>query len=287
MTYIFFAWVASFSSALTIIISKLTSKHAIANPWLFNFLWSLIVVLFIIPLAIMNHATIPHYWVPIVLASITGALFYIFYILAIYRLDVSTISPLFNFRTVFAVFLGVLFLQEKFTTHQVVLSAIIIVAGIFATVDEKFHIHSFFNPSVGIGLTAMAFLSLNNASIKWAFTFNDVWTVNLWIGIISFIVVLPTLPLFYKDLLKIKTNQLWPVGLMGLFQTLTNFALTSALAVNVGITSIIMSIPFSMILAVLFSIFAPKLLEKHTIKIYIIRFTAAIIMIYGALQLSR
>ena len=168
-----------------------------------------------------------------------------------------------------------------------IFAVLIIVAGVFATVDEKFNIRSFFNPSVGIGLTAMAFLAINNASIKWAFTFNDVWTVNLWIGIISFLVILPTLPLFYKDLYKIKAKQLWPVGLMGLFQTLTNFTLTSALAVNVGITSIIMSLPISMILAVLFSIYAPKLLEKHATKIYVIRFAAAIIMIYGALQLSR
>jgi hypothetical protein len=70
-------------------------------------------------------------------------------------------------------------------------------------------------------------------------------------------------------------------------QTVTNFALTSALAVNVGKTSVIMSIPFSMILAALFSVFAPKLLEKHTAKIYAIRFTAAAVMIYGAFQLSQ
>lgn len=287
MSYILFAWVASFSSALVIIITKLTSKHAIKNPWLFNFLWMLTVLILIVPLALLNHAIIPHYFLPVIIAGITSALFYIFYILAIYRLDVSTISPLFNFRTVFAVLLGVLFLQEKFTTYQVFLTSIIIIAGIFATVDEKFHVKSFFNPSVGIGLSSMAFLALNNASTKWAATFNDVWTVNLWVAIISFLVILPTIPLFYKDVFKMKMGHIWPIGLMGLLQTLTNFALTTALAVNVGITAIIMSLPVSMILAVLFSIFAPKLLEKHTAKIYIIRFAAAAIMIYGALQLSK
>ncbi len=287
MPYLLFAWVASFSSALIIIITKLTSKHAIANPWLFNFLWSLVVVVFIIPLAIINHAGIPNEWISIIVAGISSALFYIFYILSIYKLDVSTLSPLFNFRTVFAVLLGFLFLRESFTPYQVILSVVIIIAGVFATIDEKFNIRSFFNPSVGIGLAAMAFLAINNASTKWATSSTDVWTVNLWVAVISLIVILPTLPLFYKDLFKVRIHQLWPVGLMGLLQTITNFTLTTALAVNVGITSIIMSIPFSMILAVLFSIFAPKLLEKHTTKIYIIRFAAAIIMIYGALELSK
>lgn len=224
---------------------------------------------------------------PIFAAAVSGSLFYIFYILAIYKLDVSTLSPLFNFRTVFAVLLGVVFLQEKFTTYQIFLAGVIIIAGIFATIDEKFSIRSFLNPSVGIGLAAMGFLAINNACIKWAFEFNDVWTVNLWIAIISVLIILPTMPLFYKDLFKIKTFQIWPVGLMGIFQTVTNFALALALAVNVGITSVIMSIPLSMVLAVLFSIFTPKLLEKHTARIYVIRFAAAIIMIVGALKLSQ
>ncbi|PIZ97185.1 MAG: hypothetical protein COX79_03285 [Candidatus Levybacteria bacterium CG_4_10_14_0_2_um_filter_36_16] len=116
--------------------------------------------------------------------------------------------------------------------------------------------------------------------------FDDVWTVNLWIGVISLIIVLPTLPLFYKDLFKVGRNQILSIGVIGFFQTITNLTFTLALAVSVGITSVIVTIPFSMILAVLFSVFAPKLLEKHTAKIYIIRFTAAAIMIYGALQLS-
>jgi len=228
----------------------------------------------------------PNNWIPIIVAAITSVLFYILYILAIYKLDVTTIVPLFNFRTVFAVLLGVLLFQEKFTTYQYFLVLVIIVAGIFSTIDEKFNVRSFFNKAVGIALLAMIFLALNSVAVKWAFMFDDVWTVNLWIGVISLIIVLPTLPLFYKDLFKVGRNQILSIGVIGFFQTITNLTFTLALAVSVGITSVIVTIPFSMILAVLFSVFAPKLLEKHTAKIYIIRFTAAAIMIYGALQLS-
>jgi len=286
MSYILFAWIASLSSGLLVVITKLTSKHAIANPWLFNFLRTLVVVLFIIPLALINNSSMPHNWLPIVAAAITSVLFYIFYILAIYKLDVSTIVPLFNFRTVFAVLLGVLLFQEKFTSYQYFLVLIIIIAGIFSTIDEKFNVRSFFNKAVGIALLAMIFLALNSVAVKWAFMFDDVWTVNLWIGVISLIIVLPTLPLFYKDLFKVGRNQILSIGVIGFFQTITNLTFTLALAVSVGITSVIVTIPFSMILAVMFSVFASKLLEKHTAKIYIIRFTAAAIMIYGALQLS-
>ncbi len=287
MPYILYAWIASISSSLVVIISKLTTKHSISNPWLFNFLWTLVVLIFIVPLALLNHASVPRFWFPIIIAGVGQACFYVLYILTIYRLDISTISPLFNFRTVFAVLLGVLFLQEKFTLYQSFLAAGIIIAGIFATIDEKFSIKSFLNPSVGIALLTMATLAITNAATKWATGYNDVWTVNLWLSIIGFIVILPTFFLFKKDLLKIRSRQLLPIGLMGIGQSVTNFALTTALAVNVGITSIIMAIPFSMILAVAFSVFAPKLLEKHTAKVYVIRFVAAIVMIWGALQLSR
>jgi hypothetical protein len=41
-----------------------------------------------------------------------------------------------------------------------------------------------------------------------------------------------------------------------------------------------------MILAFLFSVFAPKLLEKHTMKVYAVRFAAAAVMIAAALKLS-
>lgn len=287
MSYIFFAWVASLSSALVVVVSKLTSKHSIKNPWLFNFLWSLVVLILTLPLPFINNATFPHNWLPIILTGVFSALFYIFYTLSIYRLDVSTISPLFNFRTLFAVLLGLLFLSEQFTSYQLMLAMGIIIAGIFATIDEKFSIQSFFNSSVGIALIAMVFLALRDATTKWASIYDDVWTVNLWVNVVGIIVILPTINFFKNDFKKINIRQLRPLALMSFFQLITNFSLTTALAVNVGITSIIMSIPFSMILAVLFSTFAPKLLEKHSLKIYAIRFAAAIIMIYGALQLSK
>ncbi len=286
MPYYLFAWIASVSAALILIISKLTSKHAIPNPWLFNFLWTAITVIFVIPPALYFGASFPKDWVSIIITSIFGVLWYIGYIFALYRLDVSTLSPLFNFRTLFAVLIGIVFLQESFTMEQSLYFMVVLIAGMFATIDEKFSIRSFFTPSIGIGLLAMVFLAINNAFIKIAVDQNDIWTVNLWTAIISLILLLSTIPLFKKDLRRIKFNQLIPIAGMGVIQTVTNYTLAVALAANVSVTTLIMSIPFSMIFAFIFSLFAPNLLEKHTAKVYIIRFASAIIMIYAALQLS-
>ena len=60
-----------------------------------------------------------------------------------------------------------------------------------------------------------------------------------------------------------------------------------ALRQNISISMTIISLPVSMLFAILFSVFAPKLLEKHTMKVYAIRLIAAGIMVAAALGLSR
>jgi drug/metabolite transporter (DMT)-like permease len=286
MPFYIYAWIASFFSGLIILVTKLTSKYSIKNPWLFNFLWSLIIFLFTLPPAIANHAGMPKEWWSIIVAALFGTIWYIFYIFAIYRLDVSTLSPLFNFRTLFAVFLGVLLVHEQLTLNQLIYFIAVLVAGMFATIDEKFTLKSFFVPAIMIGLSAMLFLALNNVFIKIALEHNDLWTANLWMSIISVILLIPTIAFFYKEIFKISITQILPVGAMGIFQTITNFSANTAYGVNVGITSLIMAAPLSMVLIWILAIFAPNLLEKHTHKVYAIRFTAAIVMIYSALKLS-
>ena len=90
-----------------------------------------------------------------------------------------------------------------------------------------------------------------------------------------------------KDLGKVKVNQIAPVIAMGIFQLLYNFVANIAYGINVGVTSIIITLPISMVIIFLLSVVWPKLLEKHTLKVYAIRFASAAIMIWGALQLSR
>ena len=286
MSFYAYAWIGAITSGIAITATKLLSKKSIKNPWLFNFVWLFFVLIFITPVAILNNASMPVFWLPVIVVGILQALFYGFYIFAVYRLDVSTIAPLFSFRTIFAVFLGILIFQEKFTVYQAILAAVIIFASIFATIDEKMNIKSFLNPSVGLALISTLMLALANTAVKWATTTDSVWTVTLWATIFTFIATLPTYVFFKKDISKTKKKQMSKIALISLLQVVITFSINSALKENVSISSIIISLPFSMILAVLFSFFAPKLLEKHTAKIYLIRFIAAGIMIYGAFLLS-
>lgn len=287
MPYYFYALLGSAVSGLFVIVAKLTSKYSIKNPWLFNFLLTIVSLLFILPAAIYYDATFPNDWIAIIFSAIFATLFNIFYIFSNYELDVSTFMPLFNFRGIFAVLIGITFFGEKLTPYKLFFVGVIIIAGIFSSMDEKFKIKSFFRFSIATGILTTLFLAVNNAFTKMALVNNSIWTTSLWIAILNVVMLIPTIYLFKKDLKKLDIAHVLPVGLMGLFGTLGGFLANLAYKSNLTVSSLIMNMPFSMIYAFLFSIFAPKLLERHTLKIYMIRFASVIIMIWATMQLTQ
>lgn len=287
MPFYIYAWIGASVSGLFVITAKLTSKHAIKNPWLFNFLLTAVTLLFTIPPAIYYQAVIPSNWTIVIIASIFSTLFNIFYIFSNYALDVSTFMPLFNFQVIFSVLIGTVFFNEKLSSTKLIFVAVILIAGMFSTLDEKLKIKSFFKKAIAIGLLTTLLLAISKAFTKVALVDNSLWTINLWVAIFNFLMLIPTISLFKKDLKVLDLNHVLPVGLMGIFWTIGGVAANAAYRANLSISSVIMNMPFSMIFAFMFSIFAPKLLEKHTLKIYAIRFSSTAIMIWAALQLSK
>lgn len=286
MSFLFSAWIATFAYGFVAIIVKLTSKYAIPNPWLFNFLFQLIVLIIMFPIALFNNAGWPTHWESIIFASVFFALFYLLYTMAMYRLDVSVFAPLFNFRAVMSVFLAWIFLGESLKPHQYPLILLIFAAGLFVSIDERFSLSSFFKPAIGLAVASVISLALNNLLIKKAILDNSYWQLLMWQYVISQILLLVTIPKFKNDIHKLNLKQIGIVLLVALIFVVGELTATKAYAENVGISSVIISLPASMIMAFLFSVFAPKLLEKHTLKVYAIRFTAAFIMFGAALKLS-
>lgn len=281
-----FAWIASITFGVEAIIGKLTSKYSISNPWLFNFLWSLGILVFTIPFALWNGARVPTHWENLLIASIFSALAGILYILLLYKLDVSVLAPLFNFRTVFAVILSIFLLKEFLTTNQYILIAIVFISGMFLTIDENFTLRSFFRPVIALAMIEMVVLAIMAIFINKSVAENGYWGTTLGIAILGQLLLLFTVPLFKKDLGRISIKQIWPSTLMAATGVIGVLSSIKAYAANVSISTAIVSIPFSMIMAFLFSVFAPKLLEKHTLRVYAIRFVAVAIMIIAALKLS-
>jgi len=280
-----FAWAASFMFGVEAVTGKLTSKHSIQNPWLFNFFWALFIVLFTIPIALLSGAGIPKQWTSIIIASVFYATTTTLYVIALYKLDVSIIGSLYNFRTVITVVLGAIFLGEVLSVHQYILIGLIFVFGMFITIDERFTIKSFFKRGTAIALIGISFSALMAIFIKRAVAEAGYWDTTLWMGILSQIWLLPTIFLFKKDILSSKPKQYLVTAATAVAGVVGTLAMNKAYSMNVSISSAIISLPFSLIIAFLFSVFAPELLEKHTLKVYAVRFISAAVMIVAALNL--
>lgn len=287
MSFYVFAWIASIFYALEAISGKLISKYTVSNPWLFNFVWSFLGLIMIAIAAAYNHVQMPHHLGLLLAAAVFYSIGGLLYILGIYFYDISVITPLYNFRTVFAVLLSALILKEVLSFEQYILIVVIFLASMFVTIDESFSFKSFFSWPILIILGDMLGLAFMGIFIKKSMAVDSYWSVTLGLALIAQIFFLFTLPLFWKDIKNLtlrKTSGIFVMALLGLVATLaSNYAYTS----NVGITSTIISLPLSMILAFVLSVFAPKLLEKHSNKVYLIRFSAAAIMLIAALKLSR
>lgn len=286
MSFYIFAWVASFVYGVEVILTKLTSKYGISNHWAFNFFWNVILLILMLPIALLNGLTVPTIWLNIILSGGMVAIFSAVYMYSIYKLDVTIVSPLFNFRTIFGLLFGVIMLREVIRDWQYPFIFILLISGFFVTYDEKFSLKSFFNKKVLILIFGMSALAIYSVFLNRAIAEAGFWNATFWSMVITPIFLLPTIPLFKKDIKKIRSKQIGALLLISLNGIVGVLASNVAYAKNVGVSSIIMSLPFSMILAVILAFFWPKLLEKHSKKVYFVRLFAASVMIFCALKLS-
>lgn len=189
MPFYAYAWLGSMVSGIFVVLAKLTSKYSISNPWLFNFFLYISILIFLVPIALINKAGMPTDWLPIILNAVFYTLFYTTWVFATYSMDVTTLIPLYNFRSIFTIFFGVIFFAEHFLPTQFIYIIIIIIAGIFTSMDEKFNIKAFFNKNILIVLASVIFLALENVFVKLALVKNNFWTMNMWVAILAFILL--------------------------------------------------------------------------------------------------
>lgn len=286
MSYIMYSWLAASLLGVEAVLGKLTSKYSIKNAWLFSFVWSLIILLFTVPIALANHVGVPVEWWNLFMAALFYALSGVFYTLALFALDLSVLSPMWNFRIVFSVILGVFMLGQVLTQWQYGLIAVICISGFFVNMDEHWSFRSFFRKPIVIALIEMLIVAFYGVYTNKSIATNGYWATTLWSEVIAQVMLLVIIPKFWKEIRTITVKQIGALSVMSVAGTTGMLAANAAYAGNVAIASTIISLPVSMVLAFLFSVFAPKLLEKHTMKIYAIRFAAAAVMFIAAIRLT-
>lgn len=267
-------------------IGKFTSNKTVTNPWLFNFVWSFFIIILILPFALINHVGIPVFTPDLVLVGVFYAAANILYIVLLQLMEVTAMGPLFNFRTVFSVILGIILLGESVTPLQILLIWIIFIAGIIVNIDEKLKLKAFFRPVILLFMIFMLVLSFWGIYTNKAIAQSGFWATTLWSIILAQIIFLFSLPLFVKDLVKTRIKKYSGLLLMSIASAGGVLAANQAFSVNVSITSTIVSLPFSMIFTIIISTIKPKLLEHHTARIYTARVIAAAVMLIAALRLS-
>jgi drug/metabolite transporter (DMT)-like permease len=287
MPFYVYAWIASILYGLYAITAKLVGKYKLGNVAQFSFFITLFSGIVTATISIANGAGIPSRWLYVVLAALFLSIGNILYLSALKNLDVSVMSPLFNLRVVISVFFGYLFLGENLNTKSIILIGLIVVAGIFATMDEKFSVKTFFTGKIALGLFFMFVLSIQNVFVNRAIADTNYWTASLWMSLLAIIFSFVFLfGKFYKDVLKSKPIDYVGVLILSVFGGLGDLAAYKAFGGNVGVSSVIISLPMSMFLVFIFAMWKPSLLEKHTLKVYIVRLVSAGFMIWGALMLS-
>lgn len=287
MNSLMFAWIASITYGLYAVTAKLIGKYQLQNSYQFSFFITLFSGIIMSIISYFNGGELATEWTYILLAGLFLSIGSALYLATLEVLDVSVMSPLFNVRVAITVILGSLFLGESLTMKSIYLIILIFIAGFFATMDEKFSIKAFLSKNIGLGLFFMFVLSIQSILINRAIDQTNYWTAMLWMSILapifSFLLLFPK---FKNDLLSTKPNQYIGVLILSIFGGIGDLSAYKAFEGNVGLSSVIISLPVSMVLAFVLSLWKPNLMEKHPIKVYFVRFTAAGIMIWSALQLK-
>lgn len=286
MSPLLFAWIASITYGLYAITAKLIGKYQFKNSYQFSFFITLFSGILMSLVSYAYGGRLAASWFYIILAAAFLAIGNALYLATLKVLDVSVMSPLFNIRVAITVILGILILGESFTTKSAYLIALIFVAGFFATMDEKFSFKSFFTRNISLGLLFMLVLSIQSLFVNRAIDQTSYWTATLWMSLLavafSFVFLYPR---FKNDLRTTKPKEYLGVATLALVGSIGDLAAYKAFEGNVGLSSVIISLPISMVLAFILSLVKPGLMEKHTLKVYLVRFIAAGVMIWGALQL--
>ncbi len=289
MTYITFALLAAICFSLSLVVSKLASKHSIDNPdSLISYF--LLTSLFLLPfLAIIAKPTLPN---PntLFLIFITQSTFiigYYYFYKGIFTTDASSFAPLFQLQAILIAILAYLFLGETFPASNYLWGILIITGAILVNYNENTSLKAFMQKGTFFILIMQVFHSISNLFIGITLKQINFLQLAFWGHVYIFIFGL-TFILIKKPKLNYKKAQILPVIIASILGGIGGVFLFKAFSTNLTISSLIalLSSPIVFIISIIASKFAPQLLEHHSSKVYLVRGIGIAIILLSAIKIA-
>lgn len=288
-TYIIFSFLAATGFALSGVVSKLASKHSLSDPRKFLFYYYLTSCPFVLLFPLFFKISLPSSgWLFIFLNSLAFFLGNIFFVKAIYKLDVSTFAPFFQWQSALIAIIAFVFLGERFPLENYFYIFLMLLGSILVSLDEKMHLKTYLQIATVWIVIQQIFHALSGVFGSLAIKSVDPFSFVYWGNLVSFIFPLTISALAGPSNLKTQFVKIKPFFFSGFFSVVGATFLFVAYQTNLTISSAIslLTAPIVLIVSILLSRFRPEFLEHHTAKVYLMRALGVGIILFGALRIS-
>lgn len=287
MSWIFLAILAYALWAITNIIDKILVSKYVKDYFSLSLLCLLFGSLFILIYSIIVsglHPINPTILIIALLAGLARVLAYCFYYKSMSYEETSRVVILTQLAPIFTLLLSAIFIQETLNGNGYLAFALLLSAGILSSL--KFHQKNTWISFAFWDMILFAiFVSLSAVMMKYIFGLANFWQCMIWIVIGEMLSTILISVLFKKPLIKI-FNQTVSKGkfLVILNEILSSSALiTYSLALTIGSVSLIGALSsansiFVFILAIIISMFIPKIFKEELDKKTIIFKIFAIVL---------
>ncbi|MBN2101039.1 EamA family transporter [Candidatus Dojkabacteria bacterium] len=280
--YILYAFLSSIMFALLNLFSKIVIKYKAKNPVSISLIKNVVrLTLLASYVFIFGHGINIPGRNELIVFLLYGLFFVvgdIFYFKGMEKVDVSVSSPLFSMRTVFSVVLVYILGIETYSLLEYVLIFLLLPLAILISMKKDFKLKNFLNPGIAylmVEYFSLAVISIltNRGQLRMDFVDFSFWSI-----LVVVILNLSFLPWVFGDIKKIvgrPKKLLLPISILGIVSLAGSVLQVVALAGNVAVVTAIISLPLSLVLATVITIFKPGYIENNPWWVYLLRFVAA------------
>lgn len=255
--YLIFAILSLVFFTISTIAFKLTAKYSLPNhlAWFF---WYFVIYFLLgrfVPFFVSIRNPIPQNIFLLRYNFLYGFFIYLgifFFSYSLYHLDVSVISPLSNFTTVFILILAYFFLGEKIILNKIIWFLLIIIGGFIASYNEKLKGKSFLNKYVFSFIFWTFCLATTRIVINKATKVLDYWQFVYYQFTYSIIFLILIYP-FIRKKIKTSLKSIFYLSIPIIFEFFGVLTTIKAFSYQVSIPAVVSSFPLLFIIVFIIS----------------------------------